>query len=272
MYSLPALEHSLVLYISTEKFTQPFDLSAIPVITKEESDAQALRTLTEITPGPTIAAEKPKTAAQPSAPIESASQKYAKTLSEVPEFKDFGAVLKSSLKPIELTEKETEYAVTAVKHIFQDHIVLQFDVSNTLPDTILENVSMLSTPDDEESGLVEDFIIPAPAISNTAPSTIYVSYSRSDPKIFDTANFSNVLKFTSKEVDPDTGEPEETGYDDEYEVDVLTLGAGDYFLPTYIGNFQGTWDSFGAHNEVSDTFALTSMKSIQGLFHYDDRC
>ena len=93
----------------------------------------------------------------------------------------------------------------------------------------------------------------------------YVSFSRSNSSKFDIANFSNVLKFTSKEVDPDTGDPEETGYDDEYEVDVLTLSAGDYFLRTYIGNFQGTWDSFGVHNEVSDTFALTSMKSLQGL-------
>src|ERR1700694_430768 len=99
MFSLPALEHQLVLYISTEKFTQPFDLSVIPVITKEESDAQALRTLTESTPGPNIAAEKPKTSTQPSAPTESASQKYAKALSEVPEFKEFGTLLKSSLKP-----------------------------------------------------------------------------------------------------------------------------------------------------------------------------
>ena len=73
-----------------------------------------------------------------------------------------------------------------------------------------------------------------------------------------------MLKFTSKEVDPETGEPEDTGYNDEYEVDVLPLGAGDYFLLTYIGNFQGVWDSLGAHNEVSDTFALSSMKSIQG--------
>jgi|SRR5579862_1158316 coatomer subunit gamma len=265
MYSLPALEHSLVLYISSEKFSEPFDLGAIPVISREESDAQTLRTLTEITPVPTISAEKPKAAAQPTQPTESISQQYAKALGDIPEFKDFGSILKSSLKPIELTEKETEYAVTAVKHIFQDHIVLQFDVSNTLPDTVLENVSVISTPDDEDSGLVEDFIIPAPTISNAAPATIYVSFSRSDPNHFDTANFSNVLKFTSKEVDPDTGEPEETGYDDEYEVDVLTLSAGDYFLPTYIGNFQGVWDSLGAHNEVSDTSVLTSMKSIQGL-------
>jgi len=125
MFSLPALEHQLVMYISTEKFTQPFDLSSVAVVTKEESDAHALRALTETTPGPTIAAEKPKAAAQPTAPTESASQKYAKTLGAIPEFKDFGTVLKSTLKPIELTEKETEYAVTAVKHIFQSHIVFQ---------------------------------------------------------------------------------------------------------------------------------------------------
>src|SRR6266496_3819617 len=93
MFSLPALEHQLVLYISTEKFTQPFDLTAIPVITKEESDAQALRALTEMTPGPTIVVEKPKVGVEPSAPIESVSQKYAKAISEVPEFKEFGALL-----------------------------------------------------------------------------------------------------------------------------------------------------------------------------------
>jgi coatomer subunit gamma len=131
MYSLPALEHSLVVYISTEEFSQPFDLSSVPVISKEESDAQALRAKTEIAALPTIAAEKPKTTAQTVVPSESVAQKYAKTLSEVPEFKEFGAVLKSSLKPVELTEKETEYAVSAIKHIFQEHIVLQvhcFDV------------------------------------------------------------------------------------------------------------------------------------------------
>jgi len=142
---------------------------------------------------------------------------------------------------------------------------VKFNITNTLPDTVLENVSVISTPDDEESGLVEDFIIPAPAITNAQPAaTIYVSFSRSDPAKFDIANFSNILRFTSKEVDPESGEPEEQGYDDEYEVEMLTLGPGDYFLPTYIGNFQGTWDALGAHNEVSDTFSLSSMNSIQG--------
>lgn len=123
---------------------------------------------------------------------------------------------------------------------------------------------MLSTPEDEDCGLVEDFIIPAAAITHSTPAVIYVAFSRSAEDSFDVANFSNVLKFTSKEVDPETGDPEEQGYDDEYEVDVLSITTGDYFLPTYIGNFQGTWDSYGPHNEVSSTFTLSSMKSLQG--------
>jgi coatomer protein complex subunit gamma len=120
------LERQLVMYISTEEFAKPFDLSVVPVITQEESDAQALRALTEMVPVEApVAADKPKVASSEPGPVESGWQKYSKTLSEVPEFKGFGPLLKSSLKPVELTEKETEYAVTAIKHIFQDHVVLQ---------------------------------------------------------------------------------------------------------------------------------------------------
>ena len=125
IYSLPILEHKLVLYISSEDYSKPFDLSAVPIITKEQADAHALRALTEIAPAPTVAAKQPKAATPIAISVESASQKYAKTLSEIPEFKKFGPVLKSSFKPEELTEKETEYAVTVVKHIFKEHIVLQ---------------------------------------------------------------------------------------------------------------------------------------------------
>jgi coatomer protein complex subunit gamma len=88
--------------------------------------------LTELTPGPTVITEKPKTSTPSSVATEATSNKYAKTLSEVPEFKDFGKLVKSSLKPIELTEKETEYAVTAIKHIFQEHILFQVPIRNLL--------------------------------------------------------------------------------------------------------------------------------------------
>jgi coatomer subunit gamma len=130
MFSLPALEHKLVVYISSEDFSQPFDLEDIPVITKEESDAQALHTLkTAYTPDPISKAATSKTSATES--VMATSQKLTSALAEVPEFKDFGPVLKTSATSVELTEKETEYAVTAHKHIFKEHIVLQVHPSHS---------------------------------------------------------------------------------------------------------------------------------------------
>jgi coatomer subunit gamma len=132
MFSLPALEHKLVVYISSENFNQPFDLEDIPVITKEESDAQALLTLkTAYTPDPSAKAATSKASATTES-VMATSQQLTNALAHVPEFKDFGPVLKTSVTPIELTEKETEYAVIAHKHIFKDHIVLQVHSLTTL--------------------------------------------------------------------------------------------------------------------------------------------
>ncbi len=44
---------------------------------------------------------------------------------------------------VALTESETEYGVTVVKHVFADHVVLQFNLTNTLNDQKLENVRVV---------------------------------------------------------------------------------------------------------------------------------
>lgn len=48
-------------------------------------------------------------------------------------------ILQSSA-PVELTEAETEYAVNVVKHIFDRHVVFQYNCTNTIPEQLLENV------------------------------------------------------------------------------------------------------------------------------------
>ena len=45
-----------------------------------------------------------------------------------------------SSPPVELTEAETEYAVNVVKHIFDGHVVFQYNCTNTIPEQLLENV------------------------------------------------------------------------------------------------------------------------------------
>jgi len=48
-------------------------------------------------------------------------------------------LFQSSL-PVELTEAETEYAVNVVKHIFDSHVVFQYNCTNTIPEQLLERV------------------------------------------------------------------------------------------------------------------------------------
>lgn len=48
-----------------------------------------------------------------------------------------------SSAPVELTEAETEYAVNVVKHIFDQHVVFQYNCTNTIPEQLLENVKAI---------------------------------------------------------------------------------------------------------------------------------
>ena len=262
------------MYVTSDDksaFDAPFDISKIPVVTREQADAEdRTKKLTATTPslkppkvGPTKAAPS---AAEAAASASAAAQKYAQELMQIPEMREFGSVLKSSLL-VELTEAETEYVVGVVKHIFKEHIVLQYEVKNTLPATVLENVSVMATPSDEEE-LEEVFIVQAEKLETDVPGKIYVAFQKVNGEgSLPVSTFSNVLKFTSKEIDPTTNEPEESGYEDEYEVSEFDLSGSDYVIPTFASNFAHVWEQVGAQGEeAEETLQLSSMKSIPGRF------
>ena len=56
--------------------------------------------------------------------------------------------------------------------------------------------------------------------------------------MFAQAKFSCTLRFTSKEIDPSTGEPEEEGYDDEYTLEDVDVQLSEYLRPSNIFNFK----------------------------------
>lgn len=134
---------------------------------------------------------------------------------------------------------------------------------NTIPDTVLEQVAVVMQLS-AESNLTEDFIIPVPSLSST-PSTgiVYVSFTRDSPEEYASGSFQCVLKFVSKEVDPSTGEPEEEGYEDEYQLEEVELGAGDYIIPTYVA-FSSEWDRMRGGASATETFSLSAMDSLKG--------
>ncbi|KAI0348112.1 coatomer subunit gamma [Trametopsis cervina] len=260
IFSLSALEAKLVSYISDPSASSaPFDVSSIPKISR----AQAAKEVARPSTLETIGAPSTSKAATPPPPTAAETQSaYASQLAEVPEFVEYGPILNSSTKPAQLTESETEYQVSVVKHIYKEHVVFQFNVSNTIPDTLLDQVSVIMQPS-SESGLTEDFIMPIPTLTaQTSPGIVYCSFTRDDPAAYAAASFSCVLKYVSKEIDPSTGEPEEEGYEDEYSLEDTELSASDYIVPTYV-TFSSEWDRMRAGVNLTETFSLPAMESLK---------
>ncbi|EPX74877.1 coatomer gamma subunit Sec21 [Schizosaccharomyces octosporus yFS286] len=254
--SIPALERSLVLYVTGDKFDQPFDIEAVPMLTQEEIDAENLKVkkasteITQVAPAPVV----DDTAEE----VVKAENEFKSVLESIPEFSSFGPVLKSS-SLIEVTERETEYVVKAIKHVFEKHIVIQYQLQNTLTEVILENVTVGCVSSNEN--LIEEFVIPAPVAANE-PVSIYVSFSYEGSNLFNTPTvIENVLRFTSKEIDPHTGEPEEEGYDDEYNIDDLLLKYGDFCIPSGVSNFDERWEQLD--HEISAVYSLSEIESFK---------
>lgn len=102
------------------------------------------------------------------APTASLASRNAAQLAEVPALFECGTVFSSSAKPVRhgsvcddvassnnksqlpLTEAETEYVVSAVKHVCANgYLVVQFNCSNTLSDKLLTNVRVKLAPTDD---------------------------------------------------------------------------------------------------------------------------
>lgn len=287
-FKLDNLEQQLQQYISQgSSSTEAFDSSSVQRLSREEAEQEALRAKTEAASKVAMASDGTKsgvgasssTAAAGSAisgPSSSASgaaasssearSHYQAELSAIPQLSSYGPLLKSTTKPVELTERETEYVVTAVKHVFSEHVVLQFNVTNTLSEVVLDNVAVV-VGGLEDAGLSEDFILPVASLSQSSPSgKVYVSLSRTGgPDEYPQGQLSATLRFTTKEVDPSTGEAEEEGFEDSYEIEALDLGVADYVDARFC-DFAREWkepQSVGLVSESTETYSLTAVASLK---------
>merc|ERR1712110_1113401 len=59
-------------------------------------------------------------------------------------------------------------------------------------------------------------------------------------------SMATTLKFTVKDCDPATGEPDsDEGYDDEYQLEDLDITVADYVQRVMKGNFAAAWEELG---------------------------
>ncbi|KAI9227982.1 MAG: adaptin N terminal region-domain-containing protein [Piptocephalis tieghemiana] len=196
---------------------------------------------------------------------EERAAEYAKTLGAIDAFASYGPLFSSSPKPLPLTESETEYVVTYVKHTFASHVIFQFNCTNTINDQLLEAVTVQMIPGvepDEATGLIPETEVECPSLPYNQPGVTYVSYRRASPDVFPMDTWACSLKFTVKDCDPSTGEPDEEGYEDEYQLEDAEWTIGDYIQASYLGDFDKTWASLGEDYELIETFSLTALNGL----------
>ncbi|CAA0830904.1 Coatomer subunit gamma [Striga hermonthica] len=227
---------------------EPFDISSVPKDVKSQplSEKKA--------PGK----KQTGLGAPPPAPI-SAIDAYERLLSAIPEFASFGKLFKSS-QPVELTEAETEYAVNVVKHIFDSHVVFQYNCTNTIPEQLLENVTVIVDASEAEE-FSEVGTKPLKSLPYDTSAQTFVAFEKPEgvPAV---GKFSNVLRFTVKEVDPSTGEAEDDGVEDEYQLEDFEVVAADYILKVGVSNFKNAWESMDPESERVDEYGLGPRESL----------
>lgn len=112
-----------------------------------------------------------------------------------------------SCAPVELTEKETEYVVSCIKHIYPRHVVFQFNVTNNVEDQQLEDVTVEMAAEEDEWS--EEMAVPEEKLVYQQPGVTFVAFAR--PKTEFTATLKCKLKFTVKDVN--NGEVSTSGHE-----------------------------------------------------------
>jgi len=184
---------------------------------------------------------------------------FASSLYKIPQFASLGPVFRSS-KPQPLTESELEYLVEVVKHVFPGHVVLQFNVKNTVPEQVLLDVNIdVESPD---PSLWEKVVnIPAPKVLASAPGVAYVAFKRNPDGGFPSTSFPCEMKFNVADCDPDSGEPDGEGYEDTFPLEPVEVGTSEFMAKVPVTNFRAAWEAMPVEGEVLESFAL-SFKTV----------
>jgi coatomer protein complex subunit gamma len=148
--------------------------------------------------------------------------------------------------------------------MYKNHLILQFDCTNTLEEAVLENVSVvLKEPD----GFNQLKSVDCSTLKYNVPGRAYILYEINVDALSDlTGQFENViLKYKVRDCDPTTGLINEAGdsYEDEYPLEDFEMAVADYMQRVSKTNFQSTWDDLGIDNEIVETYSLSAFNNLE---------
>merc|ERR1712137_466819 len=261
-FSIDALYEQLLDHNNSPNRDVLFDVSTLPSDAAYKSSIKAASTATQqsgkkskLTNNDVIPAQGQKPPPSGSAATEVvAAVTQAKIIAP-----DVLGPLHHSSKPKALTENEAEYMVQVIKHMFKDHIVLEFVVTNTDQKVILEQVEMQLTgvePSFLEVGLTK---IPKLEFGMGEESAYVVLEKVAGGDVGAiTITLGANLKFEIKE------DADDVAYEDEYPVENVVFVIGDYCQPRRLapGQWKSVWEQHGAQSEATQKLVL-SYRSVE---------
>lgn len=156
-----------------------------------------------------------------------------------------------------LNEASAEYVVQTIKHFFNNLIIVQYVVQNTLEDHILSKVKLNVDHVESASNLQLKYLVPldpSEEIKYGDKKSVYAIISKEAcEEPFPSAKIHQKLQFYITEIDVDSQE-KLGGYDEDYALDDLTLTVKDYIRanPLPNGQFRDLWDSIIGHQNASE--------------------
>ncbi|CAK4616271.1 hypothetical protein LEN26_001696 [Aphanomyces euteiches] len=180
----------------------------------------------------------------------------AQELYKIPEFADLGPLFRSSA-PVELTEAETEYVVSVVKHIFKSHVVLEYQVVNTVQDQTLLDVGVNLEWDDES--FVLQSLVPCKELKYGDKGSTYVCLAHEGEE-YGFVTIANELKFRVVEKNDTSG-----GYNEEYPMEDMELSGADFMAKVQVPDFRSAWEHIGDDHEVREQYALRFQSLVEGV-------
>merc|ERR1711971_707490 len=237
--SVSSLEKALRAYtLNQGGQSEPFDMKSVPAAAVEESKPASAA------PGGLVS-----TKANSQQPTATRHDMFVDKLAGVAAIQalNLGPLFRSS-QPVELTESETE---------------------NTLADQLLEAARVeLEVP--EGWNLIAEVV--APRLEYNVGGTIYCVLETPEELGECVASLAANLKFTVKDCDPATGEPDsDDGYDDEYQLEDIDVTVADHVSRVMKGNFGAAWEEIGEEFELEDTFQLpfkTMEEAVKNIVTY----
>ena len=251
--SFDMLEKSLKSYTrhpGWEDLPEQITLSNLPIVEVDETEPcleQPIAGVTDTMIVPPVEKER----------VDPASVIYA-----IPELASLGRVFRTS-QAVELTEPEAEYVVRCVKHILEEHVVLQFSVQNTIEDQRLDNVMVQVDADSELFEVAGE--IAAEHIKYGDSEHCFTVLQRNTDVPLAPSTFTAELHFQVVQVDPTTGEAEGDGFDEEYPLEDLEIATSDFMAKVATPDFRRAWEDMGNSNEVLEKFALQFKKQEEAV-------